>query len=262
MYYPPEENGFTKEDITIQTPDGEKLRGWFFKADPKFSKTVKGTIVQFHGNAENISSHYASLVWLTREGYNLFVFDYRGYGGSSGKPSQKGTYTDGIAALWKALDLHQETRAKLFIVFGQSLGGAIAAKSIEDFSARDQIDLLVLDSTFMSYKDVAQGILAGNWITWIFSPLGQVLISDEYSTEVSVSKFRPRLLVLHDKNDPVVPFKNGRKIFETASCEKEFWQLDKGRHIGAFATDTFENRTKFLSYLDSIMLKTKHIIKN
>lgn len=265
MYFPPEKNGYEKEDVHFTTPDGEKLLGWYFKADPKFlakNGTPKGTIVQFHGNAENISSHYASLVWLTREGYNLFVFDYRGYGGSTGVPTQKGTVTDGIQALWRGLDFHHKSKSKLFIVFGQSLGGAVAAKAVEDFSARDQIDLMVLDSTFMSYKDVAQGVLARHWVTWIFSPLARVLISDEYSSEGAVKKFQPRLLVLHDEKDPVVPFDNGQEIFETAVCEKDFWKLNKSRHIGAFATDTYENRTKFLAYLETIMLKPKHVTKN
>src|SRR5690348_6616855 len=84
FYYPPDKNGYDPDDIWFKSGDGNDLHGWFFYAT---TKPAKGTIVQFHGNSQNISSHYASLVWLTRQGYNLFTFDYRGYGDSPGEPN-------------------------------------------------------------------------------------------------------------------------------------------------------------------------------
>jgi len=249
MYYPPDKNGFRPEDVLFQSGDQTQLHGWFFRA---VDKKPLGTIVQFHGNAENISSHYASLVWLTKQGYNLFIFDYRGYGKSSGKPDQEGLYKDGMAALDKAWEFHQKTKAKKFIVYGQSLGGIVAMRSFVDFRHQDETYLVVMDSTFPSYQDIAQQKLASFWLTWLLSPLGQVLVSDEYASEdVLKTRFKAPLLVIHDKRDRVIDFKNGEEIFKIAqSPQKEFWQLDKGRHVGVFAIDTPENRERFLNRLD------------
>ena len=250
IYFPPEANGFAAEDITIQTKDGEKLHGWFFPAPAGMKR--KGTIVQFHGNAQNISSHYASLVWATKAGYDLFIFDYRGYGKSSGSPSPEGTHIDALSALDWAIERHQKRKNRHFIVFAQSLGGVIAARAITDFSQQKLISLLVLDSTFYSYQDLAQEKLAQFWLTWIFSPLGQVLVSDSYSAESSLPKISSRTLVIHDRNDPVVGFRNGEKIYEMIMAPKEFWALDQRRHVGVFALDTMDNRSRFLKIAESL----------
>jgi len=96
--------------------------GWYFPS--QLSTTPKATIIQFHGNAQNFSAHYLSLAWLTKQEFNLFTFSYRGYGNSEGRPDQKGTYLDGLAALNQGWELHKKSGAKKFIVYGQSLGGS------------------------------------------------------------------------------------------------------------------------------------------
>ena len=250
MYYPPELNGFKQQNVYFSAPDGPRLHGWFFR-----NSKPKGTIVLFHGNGENLSSHYASLVWATRFGYQLFIFDYRGYGESLGTPDPEGVYQDGMAALDKAFELHRASGASKFIVYGQSLGGAVAMRCFADFKSKKETSLVVMDSTFMSYRDVAQEMLAHHWLTWIFSPLARILVSDKYATEDSVKHLATRLLVIHDKHDPLVDFENGQKIFDLAPGtpnKKELWSLDEGRHIGAFALDAMGNRKRFLTLLDSI----------
>lgn len=245
MYFPPELTGFVQQNIYFFSDDGARLHGWFFRA-----RNPVGTIVQFHGNAENQSSHYMSLAWLTKERYNLFTFDYRGYGESLGDPNQKGTILDGVAALNTAMALHKETQAKKFIVYGQSLGGAIALRSLNDFEERSQVGLVVIDSSFRSYKDVAQSWLAHHWPTWIFSPLARVLVSDEFAP-LEFPKLNGRLLVIHDKNDPVVRISNGRELFASAPEPKFFWELDQGRHVGIFAPDNPKERRRFVDFLKS-----------
>ena len=256
LYYPPKQFGLIFEEIGFKAKDGQQLYGWFFPAQEKAVKVkAKGTLVQFHGNAENLSSHYASLVWLVSQGYNLFTFSYRGYGKSEGEPNQKGTYLDGLAALQKAWELNEKAKGQKFVVYGQSLGGAIAMRSVADFSQKDQVCLVVLDSTFLSYKKVAQRLLAHHWMTWLFSPLAQLLVSDEYSPDEALKENKIPLLVIHDRKDPVVSFANGEDLFEAAKSKKIFWPLEMGRHIGVFSSDHPELRKRFTDFLENLPRK-------
>ena len=260
-YYSPEKNGFVKHEIRFKTSDGVELTGWYFLASENFpadaparpKKPAKATIVQFHGNAENMTSHFASLVWLTREGYDLFTFDYRGYGGSTGEPNAKGVYTDGMTALDQAWALHKKAGAGKFIVYAQSLGGIVAARALYDFKQRTQTNLLVLDSTFCSFKDVVQEKLASIWVTWIFSPLGRLSVSDKYASIHVLPHLQVPTLVVHDKTDPVVDFQNGERIFNLLGSEKKtFWKTDEGRHVGFFDLRTPEHRKRFMSFVEAL----------
>lgn len=251
MYYPPAKMGYEARELSFASRDGTKLVGWYFKAKPNLP--VRGTLVQFHGNAENISSHYLSLVWLTNEGYNVFAFDYRGYGGSEGEPSQKDVYLDGMAALDEAWRLRSGPR---FIVYGQSLGGAVAMRAFKDFSHQAETSLVVLDSTFMSYKTIARRFAARFWLTWPISWLAPLLVSNEYGSEQAIHENKARLLVIHDERDPVVPHECGEEIFEVAKASPakavDFWTLSDGRHVEVFAPYNIQWRRKFIELLRSI----------
>lgn len=245
-YYPPEEHGYTQQDVRFKAQDGTELFGWFFKAKTK----SKGTIIQFHGNGQNISSHYASLVWLTDQGYNLFTFDYRSYGKSRGSPSPENNAKDGIDAISVARKLHEQSGGGKFIVYAQSLGVAVALKSVEN----EKFDLFVADSGFLSYKSVFSQTLAKNWLTFLFSWIPYLTISDEYAPLNTVGHLRGNLLVIHDRYDPVVKFANGQELYDktTAASRKDFWITEKGNHIAVFIYDNGAYRKKFLDYLDQI----------
>lgn len=252
MYDPPEKFGLQPEEVSFKSRNGVNLGGWFFHST-KPGKPL-GTIVQFHGNAENRTSHYVTLAWLLHEGYNLFTFDYAGYGDSEGEPSQKQTYLDGLAALDQGLKMHLQAGGGEFFVVGQSLGGAIAARVLNDWPSKDQVRLLVLDSTFDSYSVVARRILERRWFTWPLSPLGWLFVSNEYGSADALAQNKAPLLVMHDQRDPVVPFSCGQEVFAAAGGPKEFWSFDQGRHVGEFIMLTKddgarENRGKFLQAL-------------
>ncbi len=104
LYVDPVKIGFPYQEIKFLAADQTELVGWFFKS----KNEPLGTIALFHGNAQNLSSHFASLIWATENHYNLFVFSYRGYGGSQGDPDQAGTVLDGLAALQKARELRDQ----------------------------------------------------------------------------------------------------------------------------------------------------------
>lgn len=258
FYYPshelftvPEKLGYQSREISFKAADGQVLYGWYFPAE-----NSKGTIVQFHGNAENMSSHYLSLVWLVAQGYSLFTFDYRGYGKAQGEPEPRGTNLDGIAALDTAWKLHSEklgpNQNKPFVVYGQSLGGLIAARALQDFTHEKAVVLLVQDSTFSSYKTIARRKLAFFWFTWPFSPLGSLVVSDEFASEDVLKASKRRILVIHDELDPAVPFSCGEDIYNMSMGPKEFWKLNQGLHTGVFADPKSVYRAKFVSLLGTL----------
>ena len=237
------------QDFTVQSDKETKISGWFFKA-----KKAKGTIVQFHGNAENMSSHYMMLIWVLKYNYNLITFDYRGYGRSQGEPSQEGLYKDGLALLNKAYEIHQkETPQGKLVLIGQSLGGAVLARSLIDSPIKSHTDLLVLDSTFSSYKEVANKILKRGWLTYILSPLSYLLISDEYKSEEALKELSMPAIVIHDQKDPIVPFSSGEKVYSLLGAkDKTFWKLDWRSHIAAFHSPFSPYRIKLMDYLSKL----------
>ena len=249
IYYPPEQFKFKKEDVPFKAKDGTDLFAWYF---PSEQKTCKGTIVQFHGNGENISSHYTALVWLVREGYSLFTFDYRSYGASRGDPDQANVNDDSLTSLSLAYQLHEKNHCGKFVVYGQSLGGVIAMRALADWPMREKVSLIVMDSTFMSYKTVARQALTKHWLTWIFSPLGWLLVSNKYGSNHVIDQIRNPLLVIHDRKDPTVNFSNGENLFKTYNGPKDFWDFIYGSHIGYFGIPGLEaNRKRFVDYLNA-----------
>jgi hypothetical protein len=250
LYYPPNQLGFEFREIAFQSLDGTQLYGWYFPAPQ--GATLQGTVIQFHGNAQNMSSHYLTLAWLAEQGYELFVFDYRGYGKSQGNPSQKGTYEDALAALDQAWKLHHEKGKKKLIVVGQSLGGAIAMRALADFPHRSDVSLIVLDSTFMSYTSIAHKKLSSFWLTWPLSPLAGILISNEYSAEKALKANSIPVLVIADRRDPVVPFSCSEEFYPEITAKKDFWILDEGHHVGSLVRHESEYRARFLKLLDQL----------
>ena len=249
-YLNPSQFKLQYEDIYFPSKDGTMLNGWFF---PAKTAKPKGTIVQFHGNAQNISTHFFSLIWLIQEGYNLFIFDYRGYAKSEGKPNQAGVYLDALAAMEKGRELHLKAGGGKFVIYGQSLGGLISLRAIPDFKYYDDISLIVMDSTFSSYKRIAFDRTSHNWILFLISPLSYVLVSDEYASYKVFDKITKPTLVIVGQKDPVIPQKFGKEIYKgIASKEKWLWKLPNGGHIDAYHHDGNKYRPKLLHLLDGL----------
>ena len=167
FYYPsplqfssPKALGLSYESVTFSSSDGTELTGWFIPALGA-PEAVLGTVIQFHGNAENMSSHWLSLSWLPFNHYHLFTFDYRGYGRSKGSPDLDGPIQDSMAAL-HYIQQRKEVNPQEVIVIGQSLGGALAIAAVA-LGKPEGIRAIVLESTFSSYKRIAQEKLSGIW---------------------------------------------------------------------------------------------------
>jgi fermentation-respiration switch protein FrsA (DUF1100 family) len=236
------------QDVYFKAQDGTKLHGWFF---PAKTDSPKGTIVQFHGNAQNLSTHFFSLIWMIDHGYNLFTFDYRGYAKSEGKPNQAGIYLDALAALGQARDFNQKHGNGKFIVYGQSLGGAISLRALPDWKHYAEVSLTVLDSTFGSYKDIAFDKLTSRWFLYPFSPLAWLLVSDKYAADEVLHKITRPTLVIVGKKDTIVPPKFGKMIYQGIKTPKKWlWKLPEGQHIDAYHHAQGLYRQQFLEFID------------
>src|SRR5688500_8060626 len=143
----PEQLGLEFEDVYFRSADGTRLHGWFF---PAKTQPVKGIVVQFHGNAENLSTHFGSLIWVIEHGYHLFTFDYRGYGRSEGQVSVEGALDDARAAIAQARVLPTPEAGTRLILYGQSLGGTLLLYVAGTMEDRAGMAVVIADSSFSS----------------------------------------------------------------------------------------------------------------
>lgn len=224
---------------------GEELALWHL---PPKGSDQKIVVVHFHGNGQNMTSHFLYSAWMTKAGFDVVTFDYRGYGESTGSPDRQGLVDDGLAVLkWVATE--PSLKGKRVVVFGQSLGGAVAVPVVA-LAPPGQVKLLVVDSTFDSYRGIARGVLSGFWLTWPLQWPLSFLVSDDYSPGDYIAQIHVPFLVIHGKSDPVVPFAFGKALFDDAKMpDKTFWELDEKRHTAAFFDDESIYRDRFVAYV-------------
>jgi fermentation-respiration switch protein FrsA (DUF1100 family) len=246
----PEQAGARYETVDFRSYDGTKLCGLWF---PSRRGPGKGVVVQFHGNGENETSHFLYVYWLALEGWDVFAFDYRGYGASGGSKSMTGSVADGAAALSYA---RARARGRPLVVIGQSLGGELALAAL-DRDGGEGLRALVLDSAFASNQEIARLKLGQLWLTWPLQwPLSRLLISERWSARRFIARRRPvSLLMLHARGDPVVPYAQGRALYDLAPGPKAFWEVPGDGHLLAFGDDGAEFRPRLARWLDAATLE-------
>ncbi len=251
-HFPPEKMNLHPEPLWIRSGNGNFLYGWYFHTTSQ--KTPKATLIFFHGNAENISSHYLALTWILSKGYDFFIFDYGGYGRSQGSPSPESTLSDGKSVLRKIYDKDNKIP---IVLFGQSLGGAVALRTAIEMKNEIPIQLIVVDSSFLSYRGAARSVLASHWITWIFQPLSYLLFSDSTAPVERVQELSPiPLVVIHGEKDQIIDISLGEEIFRLAKEPKEFWRVPNGTHIDSFWNSSSNIRDRLLTKLDRLFKKS------
>ena len=234
----PDKVGLDYQEVRFKTRDGLELTGWFLPAQGP----ALGTVLQLHGNAENISTHFTSLAWMPARGFNVFIFDYRGYGGSEGSPSLEGAQTDIDAAMETLLARDDIDRTRI-VMYGQSLGGALAAYYVAHTQRRDRIRALVLESAFSDYVEIAQEKFADHWITWPFQWIPHLSVDDRFSPLPGMAKISPiPLLILHGDQDRTVPMRHGKILYDAAREPKQLWIVPGAGHIQTTGSPAVRDR--------------------
>lgn len=242
----PDRVGLDYQDVFIETPDGVRLHAWYLPAQGE----ARGTVLFLHGNAQNISTHIASVYWLPERRYNVLLLDYRGYGRSAGAPSLDGAVSDAEAAIaWLAA--RPEIGKQGMAVFGQSLGGALAVHTVAHSAHRGRIKALIIDSAFSGYRAIVREKLAGFWLTWALQWPLSLLADDRYSPRRAIAGISPTpLLIIHGEHDPVVPAHHAERLYAAAGAPKVLWRIPESGHIQALTRP--EQRRRLAEYLDRI----------
>lgn len=244
VYATPKDSGLSFEEIVFPSRDGTMLSGWFVPAVGE----AQGTILHLHGNAENMTSHFGFVDWLPAAGFNLFVFDYRGYGKSAGRPDRVGVYEDSCAAL-----AYLRSRADIdptrLLLLGQSLGGAQAV-TVVGKGERAGVRAVVVESSFYSYRSIVRDSIGKLPLLSFFkTPLSQVLISDELSPADYVSRIAPiPLLLIHGTEDEIIPFRHAELLLERAGEPKTLWRVEGGSHTSAFIAPDSPYRRQLVEF--------------
>jgi fermentation-respiration switch protein FrsA (DUF1100 family) len=221
------------EDVALRTGDGVALHGWYLPA-----AGAKFTVLFCHGNGGNIMHRLDSLNLFYNLGVNCFIFDYRGYGKSEGRPSEVGTYRDAQAA-YEWLTRTRRVPAEQIILFGRSLGASVAAY----LAGRVQVGGLVIESAFTSYPDIGTRF-------YPYMPV-RLFARFKYNTRASLEKVRCPVLVMHSRDDELVPYEFGTRLFDAAGEPKQFVEIFGGHNDGFLLSgDVYKEAwTQWLGFL-------------
>lgn len=221
----PANQGLDYEDVVLIHEDGLRIHGWWLPAEGG----VNGTVYFLHGNAENISTHLMNVAWLPAAGYQVFLVDYRGYGLSEGEAKLPGVFSD----IQLGLDWLQASgrlgNAPL-IVFGQSLGASMGIKVLAEEGNRGAADCLMFESVFSGYPQITRSVMSQSWLLWPFQWPVAAAMPEQWNPVDHVGKLEDTpLLMLHSREDPIIPFEQGQAVYEAAKDPKVFQPL-RGPH--------------------------------
>ncbi len=229
--YSPDELGIGFEEITLTTSDDVKLNGWYIPAP-----NAKFTVLFLHGNGGNIMHRLGSIQMFYNLGLNCFIFDYRGYGKSTGKPTEQGTYLDAEAA-YEWLTKEKGIKPQNIIIFGRSMGGSIAAELVRKAEAGS----LVLESAFTSY------VAMGKKFYW-YMPV-KWFARYRYNTLEYIRDVKCPMMIIHSPDDEIIPFEFGRQLYIAANEPKKFVEISGGHNDG-FLVSAELYKSEWLNWLE------------
>ncbi|HEX9810590.1 MAG TPA: alpha/beta hydrolase [Burkholderiales bacterium] len=225
--------GLEYEDVAVTTEDGPRLHGWFIPAPG-----ARGTVLHFHGNGGNISHRLDYVEMFHRLEINTLLIDYRGYGQSEGQPSEQGTYRDALAA-WRYLTEARGLAPDTIILHGESLGGAVASW----LAARTAPRALIVESSFTSAVDLGAEVYSWLPVRWI--------ARYRYPTLSHLAQVRVPVLIVHSRNDEIIPFHHGQQLYAAAPTPKQFIETSGGHNDGLRARGA-----KYLSGIEMFLRAT------
>ena len=229
--------GLGYEDVVLIHPKGLRIHGWWLPAVGK----PRGTVYFLHGNAQNISTHIMSVNWLPDAGFNVFLLDYRGYGLSEGKAKFPDVLSDiqlGLDWLGKSARLD----GKPLIIFGQSLGASLSIDVMSEEGNQGKAQCAVFEAAFTGYRDITSDIMKRSWLLWPMRPIVVPFMPPrKWDPVENIAAIGMPKLVMHSKEDEVIPYKQGEALYDAAAAPKEFQPL-LGQHIEAMRDPSVQNR--------------------
>jgi fermentation-respiration switch protein FrsA (DUF1100 family) len=206
------------EELNLLTDDGIRLHGWFVPAPE-----ARAVLLYFHGNAGNISYRLERIALFQRLKLSVLILDYRGYGKSAGRPSEDGTYRDAMAA-WRHLTGERGVAPEKIVVFGRSLGAAVAAWLATQVSP----GAVILESGFTSVPDFGAEVYPWLPVRW--------LTRFDYDTKAYLANIHRPVLVIHSREDELIPFRHGQELYAAANPPKQFLVIGGGHNDAYFLT--------------------------
>jgi uncharacterized protein len=232
--------GLPFEDIALRTVDGERVHGWFLPAPAP----APVTLLLLHGNAGNISHRFEKLAVLRGLGADVLIIDYRGYGRSSGRPTETGTYRDADAA-YKYLVQTRGIDPRRVVLYGESLGAAVAV----DLAARKPVGGLVMESAFSSAVDVGQEMFS-------FLP-ARLLVRNRYQSAKKIGAVQAPVLILHSRDDEYFGWHHPQRLYDAAREPKRLVAL-RGGHNDAFLVSSQVYATALAELLSQVSAGTRN----
>jgi fermentation-respiration switch protein FrsA (DUF1100 family) len=225
---PPAQAGLPQaEEIQLTSSDGEKLIAWHVA--PRGDRPV---VLYFHGNGGALDLRAERFAWLIADGTGLVALSYRGFGGSTGKPSEDGLIRDAVATYEFAVAHYQPSR---IVLWGESLGTAVAIA----LAADHKVAGLILDAPFTSAADVGAAAYPFVPVRW--------LIKDAYRSDRRITRVAAPILVRHGERDWVVPIRYGERLFALAREPKRFLRVPGAGHDDLDARGASQAVKKFLA---------------
>lgn len=241
---PPDQVDLAYTDVFIDSSIGQQLHGWKLIADQK----TAGTLLFFHGNGDNVSTQLPITFWLPREGYDVYVFDYAGYGKSEGIPQLDNTINDLELMIRHVVE--QLPQDEKLIVMGHSLGASMALYSVAHSAYKERIKALVTLEAFSDYHDITQDVLSRNWLTWIFQWPLSFTVDNRYRPLDAIGMIAPiPVVIMHSETDKLVDIYHARRLYEAANQPKSFVMIDSN-HNNIFGNH--ENRKILLENLSQL----------
>jgi fermentation-respiration switch protein FrsA (DUF1100 family) len=233
----PADWGLKFEKVNFKSGDGTPLHGWFI---PGKIQKPKGTIVFSHGNAGSVSYHIGFCAWFAEAGYNVLMYDYRGFGKSGGDVDRRGMIND-VKAAFAYIMNRPDVDKRRIISYGHSLGGAQSVTALAESPVKG-LRAIIIDGAFASYQAMAR-VIGGQ--------LGASLVSDELAPKDFVEKLAPvPFLVVHGSRDEVVPVSQGLQLYQSAGQPKTLFEVKDGRHGTALSDNNGAYRKRTLEWME------------
>jgi fermentation-respiration switch protein FrsA (DUF1100 family) len=239
IYYPepdwavaPTELGLEAEEMFLVPEPGVALHAWFFPLP-----ALRATLLFCHGNAGNVSHRLENVAYLLQFGFQVLLFDYRGYGHSSGSPSEAGLYRDAETA-WTHLAERTDTAGAPRVIFGRSLGGAVAV----DLATRVQADGLIVESTFTSVRSLARLVF----------PIPLPPLPVKYDSLSKIGTLKMPVLAIHGEKDELIPVAEGRALFDAAPQLKAWYLIPGAGHNDTYLVGREAYFRRLVTFVDGL----------